>query len=324
MLINASIKKEENEMIKRKTEIMTIGEAYTMYMLEKKAKGCVPQTIENSQFVLKLFLDDNELSETDALYLIDKERFVSWTNFMMMKDLSPESINAYLSRMRGFVNWCISYEYLPYFKVTLIKHQEEKIKFFNDEELKILTKKPAKDCDFIEYRTWTIICFILATGARAGTICNIKIKDVDFNCKQVTYTHLKNKKLANIPLSNNLCKILIDYLRVWDTNSEYLFCDRSGNQLTTSAIRQALIKYCKRRNVEPRGPHALRHSFARGWIRNGGGSFQLQQMLTHKDITMTRRYVSLFSTDLEQDVSNYNPLDSIRREVDRTHRVVRR
>ena len=297
-------------MIKRKNDIVTIGSAFEMYNMERRAKGCVRDTIANSEFMMKVFLEDNDLSLNDPIQSIDKYTIIEWSNFMQKTELSPESINAYLSRMRGFVNWCINNDYLPYFKVNLLKVQEQKIKFFTEEELEILCKKPSNDCDFVEYRTWVIICFILATGARASTVVNIKKEDINFQEKYVTYTHLKNKSLANIPLSNSIINILNNYMRTWDFDSEYLFTDMYSNNLTVSALRQALIKYCKRRNITPRGPHSLRHSFSRQWIKAGGGTFQLQKMLTHSDLTMTRHYVNLFSEDLKNDVEEYSPLES--------------
>ena len=295
-------------MIKRKNEIMTIGDAKKLYILEKKAKGCVESTIDNTEFIFYLFLRDNTLTEEDPLHFINKNIVNEWSLFLQSQEISPESVNAYLSRLRAFINWCIANEYLPYFKVNLIKAQEQNIKFFNEEELEILCRKPAKDCTFIEYRTWVIICFILSTGARASTIVNIYTEDIQD--KKVYYRHLKNKSIAYIPLNDKIFTILNNYTKLWDTQSDYLFCDYRGNQLTVSALRQSLKKYCKDRGVSPRGPHALRHSFAREWIKGGGGAFQLQTLLCHKDGQMTKKYVDLFSEDLIKDVEEFSPLEN--------------
>ena len=47
-------------------------------------------------------------------------------------------------------------------------------------------------------------------------------------------------------------------------------------------------------------------------------------MLTHSDLTMTRRYVKLFSLDLQDDVQQFNPLDSLRKGTSRTKTVTRK
>lgn len=308
--------------IKRKMETkIAVSECFNLYLQEKKAKGITDYCIENYEAVFMLFCRDNNIADDETTENITEETIFNWIEILKNKGLKYGSINSYLSRTRTFLYWCMDKGYIKPFKVTLLKHQEEAIKYYSDDELKILLKKPKAGCSFREYRTWVINCFIMATGARAGTICNIKLADVDLKSHTVTYTHLKNKKLAIIPLSSSICNILHEYLCEWNLeDSEYLFCDVGAGKLTTSAIRQSLNKYCRDRNIKALGPHALRHSFARGWIKNGGGIFQLQQMLTHSDLEMTRRYVRLFSDDLADDVKLFNPLDTLRKS-NNTHKI---
>ena len=163
--------------------------------------------------------------------------------------------------------------------------------------------------------------FILATGARASTICSIKKEDINLKERYVVYTHLKNKSLAQIPLTNSICIIIQDYLKTWEINNEYLFTDMYGNFLTVSALRQALKKYCIKRSVTPRGPHSLRHSFAREWVKAGGGTFQLQKMLTHKTLAMTKTYVNLFSEDLMNEVDEFSPVEKFVKTSKKIRRV---
>lgn len=292
---------------------ITLLQAKELFLQTKRAKGLTDDSIDNFNTVYMLFLRDNNLTDDDLISVITNELIYDWIDVMKNKGLKPESINSYLSRMRTFTHYLIDNHELEPVSIQLIRYQEEEIKYYTDDELRILLKKPDNKCSFTEYRTWVIVCFILSTGARASTVSNIHLDDIDFKSKEVRYRHLKNKKFAVIPLTNSICNILNEYLRTWNLhNCEYLFCDVAEGQLTVGAIRQAFKKYCRKRNVKELSPHALRNSFARGWIKNGGGVFQLQQMLTHSDLTMTRRYVKLFSEDLRDDVSNFTPLDSLR------------
>ena len=302
---------------------ITLLQAKELFLQLKKAKGLTDDSIDNFNTVYMLFLRDNNLTDDDLIDVITNELIYDWIEVMKNKGLKPESINSYLSRMRTFTHYLIDNHNLQPVTIQLIRYQEEEIKYYTDDELRVLLKKPDSRCSFTEYRTWVIICFILSTGARASTVSNIHLEDIDFKSKEVRYRHLKNKKFAVIPLTNSICNILNEYLRTWNLhNCEYLFCDVAEGQLTVSAIRQAFKKYCRKRKVKELSPHALRNSFARGWIKNGGGVFQLQQMLTHSDLTMTRRYVKLFSEDLREDVSNFTPLDSLRQS--KVHTVTRK
>lgn len=306
--------------IKRVSINICLSQAKEQYVQMKSAQGI---QIENFNTAYMLFLRDNNLTGDEEVEILNDDIIYKWVNIMKQRDLKPESINSYLSRIRTFIYYCIEKFNIKPFKIKLISHQEENVRYYTDDELRLLLKKPNNKCSFVEYRTWVICCFMLATGARAATVSNIHLEDIDFNTHYCKYRHLKNKKFAIVPLSPDITNILNEYLKTWDLHSEYLFCDVCENQLTTSAIRQAFNKYCESRNVQALSPHALRNSFARGWIKNGGGVFQLQQLLTHSDLTMTRRYVRLFSEDLKQDVNEYTPLDTLRKSTSRKQTVQR-
>lgn len=285
-------------------------DAFNTFMLEKKANGRTGDTARNYEASFYKFLSDNNLSAYDTLEA-DKSLILRWVNGLIDKDVNGNTINHYIGNLRVFLYWCMNNGYISPFKISLIKTQEQQLKFFSDSEIQTLLRKPKADDSYTEHRTYAIICFILATGARAATVISIKKEDVDYVEKSIKYSHLKNKKAFTAPLSASLEKILKEYLRTWDIQSDYLFCEVTGAPMTVSALRQALVKYCNKRNVDAKGPHALRHSFARCWIKNGGNAFTLQKMLTHSDITMTKRYVRLFDEELKIDYEQYSPLDRI-------------
>lgn len=45
--------------------------------------------------------------------------------------------------------------------------------------------------------------------------------------------------------------------------------------------------------------HAMRHTFAIDYIRRGGSVFDLQKVLGHSSLEMSRKYASLTITDLQ-------------------------
>ena len=55
------------------------------------------------------------------------------------------------------------------------------------------------------------------------------------------------------------------------------------------------------------GPHALRHTYATMWLRNGGGLAQLQKMLGHKDLATTQIYEHLVNDDVSQAQQKFAP-----------------
>ena len=306
-------------MRKRELELnLTIEEAWIIYEEDKRANGL---DAEGTYSELMRLLDVNQLCETDYVSIIDESMYNKYVIALRERGLATASINHYISSLRTFLNWCMEHEFMKRFKVKTVKGQEPQLKFATDEEVKVLLTDPNHN-DFGEMRTYTIICFILATGARSSTIRNIKIEDIDFKNHTVTYRHLKNKKVAVIPLTSQIERILHGFIRTWDTGSDFLFCDVKGGQLSSNALKLSFVRYSKKRGLRAIYPHSLRHTFSRMFVKNGGNAFILQQFLTHSSITMTQRYVKLFSDDIrESGFEAYNPLNVISSNKSRTKAV---
>lgn len=58
-------------------------------------------------------------------------------------------------------------------------------------------------------------------------------------------------------------------------------------------------------------PYTLRHTFAVLYIRNGGDSFSLQEILGHSTLEMTRRYVHLARRDVAEQHKKFSPMEGL-------------
>jgi site-specific recombinase XerD len=77
---------------------------------------------------------------------------------------------------------------------------------------------------------------------------------------------------------------------------------RSGHYALYRTLRSALIEAARRAACADRvTPHRLRHSFATEMLRLGVSLPALMQLLGHKDIRMTLRYVQVTQQDLQRE-----------------------
>lgn len=310
-------------------DLITINNAFEEYCVEKEAKGLAAKTIENYRQSFSYFMDFHSFTDETTTDAINQGQFFHWINDMKIEGVSNASINHYLRDCRAFVYWCMdeTRKYItPAFKVELVKGQEEPLKLFSDEELERLLDKPKANDSFVEWRTWTIVSWVLATGNRASTICEVKINDIDFKKQEIVLRATKNKKLQIIPLSSSLSTTLKEYIRIWRKEAGadgWLFPNIGEDKLTTNALRHSFAKYCEDRKVEKTNIHGLRHNFAKGWVKNNGNMFALQKILGHSSLEMTKRYVRLFNDDIKQEYNQFAPLDTIKKNQKRTKLVER-
>ena len=310
-------------------EVANLFQAFEEFIAEREAQNLSTVTVKNYNFSFLTFAKFHGFSDETPLAEVTPQHFFKFMNTLTQEGQKPISINAHLRNLKIFFNWCMDEEraYIKNpFKIPNMKFQEDTLKLFTDEDLILLVEKPRRNDSFVTWRSWAIANWILGTGNRIATICEVRIGDINYTRKEITLRHTKNKKAQIIPLSYSLEGILKEYTRMWRKNSnldDYLFPNVGDEKLTTDGLRNGFKKLCADRGVSRHNPHGLRHNFAKAWVQNNGNIFALQKILGHSTLDMTRRYVKLFSEDLKTDYERFSALDSIRSKARRTQTVRR-
>lgn len=266
---------------RRADQERNVWELFRMFKNEKKILGLSKSTLQNYEDSLKRFMDYMEC--TDApIQEIDYDDVLSFTQGLQEEELSVSSINHYLRDIRAFFNWCSKSGYCRKIEVKLVKGQETVKETYSEEELKALLEKPQGD-SYCEWRCWAIINWILATGNREKTVCNVRMRDINLPDEEIVLQQTKNKKIQIIPMSTELSFVLTQFIRDFRSEAdddEFLFCNVSGEQLTENALKLSIRDYNAARGVKKTSVHALRHTFAKLWIE-----YAAEQ--GHKVIVMT-------------------------------------
>ena len=228
--------------IKQAKGEITLQEAFDLFIQEKEANGLSASTLRNYNLSWKIF---SEYCEITLPSEINDGVIIKWINHMRKSEIAPSSMNHYLRDMRCFINWLIKREYCEKVEIKEVRQQEEQPKFYKDEDIELLLEKPRVKDSFVEWRTWAIVNTILATGARAQTICDMTLSDIDFQKKEIALGHTKNKKAQNVPMSKSLETCLREYIRKFDV-STYLFPNVGDEQLTTNGLRLAYGVFCNK------------------------------------------------------------------------------
>ena len=291
---------------------VTAKVAEERFISKKIAENCAVRTVEYYRIRIGQFLDyygpDELISE------ITEDTFDGYIyHLRTTTSANDTTINSYLRAVRAFLYYLMKQGYVRSFTCHLPKAEKKLKETYTDAELKLLLKKPdVSTCTFREFRTWAMISYILATGNRIETVRNLRIRDLDFENGLITLTRTKNRKQQIIPMANALQPVLREFLDVRGGDADsYIFCSETGSQATYGSLRDGLRKYNRKRGVNKTSAHLFRHTFAKKWIMAGGDIFRLQKMLGHSDLTVTKEYLSIFGTDLQQDFNKFNPLDTL-------------
>lgn len=296
----------------------TLDEGYDEFILYCKSRNLRPATIKhynNAMLVIYKYIPPKTQIKD-----ITQDTVEGFKMFMKNNtNQNDVTMNTNLRSLRAILYYFMKLEYMESFHIAEMKVDKQIIETYTDAELKLLLKKPdLKKCSFTEYREFVIVNFLLGTGCRLGTLVNIKIKDLDFENDLIIYTHTKNRYSQAVPMSNNLKKILMEYLQFRKGEpDDYLFCTAYGEKINEDTLKHSIKIYNNKHGVIKSGIHRFRHTFAKKWILGGGDVFRLQKILGHSSMDVVKNYVNMFTDDLQNDFNKFNPLEQLK--INREH-----
>jgi integrase/recombinase XerD len=287
------------------------------FLNEKRAENLTEQSLVYYDEALRFLHSFALMSKVECPERFRKEHLNHWIRYMKeARKNKATSVNARLRAVRPFFTYLTESGYITHqLKIKLLKEDEPIIKTFGEEDIKKLIAKPdINACTFATFRDWAIACTFLATGMRLRSLLNLKVKHIDFVCKEILLTTTKNRKEQIIPLSYSLEPVLNAYLQVRGGEPDnYLFCNAYGEQLAKRTCEERIEKYGADRGINTSeircSPHTFRHTFAVQSLTNKTlNIFELQKVLSHSTLEMVRRYAKISDTDLKKNFKS--PLDT--------------
>jgi len=326
---------------------ITFSQAIEGYLLDARARQLSPRTIQdytNSFDHFRRWLDGAD-PQIQSITRDEIRRFLDWLASTRAphngiadrrpQKLSPKSILNIHTALSALWTWATSEGYADSHIVRAVEVQRPEppaVEPFSRDEIKTLLSacrytepysRPGKaECRnerTTAERDRALILLLLDTGARNGELCyspridkpgllNRHIKRRSSAVKVVG----KGTKERIVHISHPTMKALWEYqLTKEDAQpSDHLFLSSRGYQrpLTTDACYHLIARLGERCGIEECYPHRFRHTFAINFLRNGGKTLELQQMLGHTSLAMVKRYVRLAQVDLEEAHKRASPV----------------
>ena len=159
----------------------------------------------------------------------------------------------------------------------------------------------------LDFRNKAMLELLYASGLRISELLNLKLNDISFD-EDILKVVGKGDKQRIVPIGDVALKYLKLYINKYRSlilrskNSEYLFINNNGNQMTRQGFFKILKKQCMLKGIKKEvSPHTLRHSFASHLLNNGADLRTIQELLGHSDISTTQVYTHLINEKLKED-----------------------
>ena len=231
------------------------------------------------------------------------------------RELSPHSINFYISAVSTFFKYLVEFDYRdktnPCDTVQRISTQgvEQKQEYLTEDEytnllqaIRIKTNK-ARKFEFTSARDTLLVTLNLTVGLRCSEALNLTVEQ--FNSDVISIIG-KGGKLRKFKVTDEIRTRFNEYMEVRDQafndgeDSELLFVSVTGKELHVKDINKNLKKYCERCGIDKDiTSHCLRRSCATHYLQEGIPVAQVSRLLGHSNPQTTMRYYKADGADFD-------------------------
>lgn len=164
-----------------------------------------------------------------------------------------------------------------------------------------------------EFRNYTMLQVLYATGLRVSELVSLKLHDVNLQSGYVL-AFGKGSKERYVPIGSVALSHLDRYYKqvrprlCGKKKSDFIFVNGRGGCLSRQSFWLYLKKRAGQKGIrKPISPHVIRHSFATHLIENGADLRSVQIMLGHADIATTQIYTHVSRERLKQIHKQFHP-----------------
>jgi integrase/recombinase XerD len=161
-------------------------------------------------------------------------------------------------------------------------------------------------------RDVAILELLYASGLRASELCDLKMRDVNFQvgCVRVLGKGMKERI---VPLGRAAIESMQHYFsecrpRLDRHASDRVFLSRTGKSMERIGLWMLVERYGKKSGLLKHiSPHVLRHCFATHLLAGGADLRVVQELLGHADISTTQVYTHVDSSKLKAMHKKFHP-----------------
>ncbi len=203
---------------------------------------------------------------------------------------TPKSVSRKLNAIKTFFRFLIDKGDIPQDPSQSVAHpkvEQTMPKFLSPMEYRAL-RDIARD----DKRIAAIIELILQTGMRISEVANLKLDNIKNDSVVIEAYATQPERI--VPINKRAQESLADYLKERPQSaSNYVFTSKNGKPLAVRNIRAAIDRYMQKSEISGYSVNDLRTTFIVENLKFGVDIVLLSQIVGHKRLSTTERYLEL-------------------------------
>lgn len=279
-------------------------------------RGLSPKTVRAYRYDLGKFAEfvKQELGQDCGVDRVVPQTIRSYMQFLAEKGYRMG--NSAVSRGRKLATLKSFYRYLftmgkvhndPVKTVRMPKIQQKEPSYLSEQEYKRLLMVIQKTATpyFIK-RDQAIITVFLGMGLRLSELVGLNVGSVNLGDGSIKVKRKGNLERI-LPANEEVLESIREYLKTRGdvAGREPLLLSKRNRRIDNATVWHLVKKYMKQARLEKDrlSPHTLRHTFATTLLRKGENILTIKELLSHRNLHTTQRYLHINNDDLKAAVN---------------------
>jgi Site-specific recombinase XerD len=195
----------------------------------------------------------------------------------------------------------------PTANIKMPKTKQKEPSYLTEQEYKRLLRTVGKTATvYFKERDMAIVTILLGMGLRLSELTALNVGDVGFDDGSIKITR-KGGKERLLPANDEVMISIQRYLKTREGGSSQLplFLSKRKRRIANASIWHLVKKYMRQAQIEKDklSPHTLRHTFATMLLRQGENILTIKELLSHRNLRTTERYLHIGDEDLKDAIS---------------------
>lgn len=205
---------------------------------------------------------------------------------------TSKSISRKINSIKAYFRYLVSEGLLNTNPADEVAHPK-----FDQAPPRVLSKleyRALRDAARGDVRMSAIIELLLQTGMRISELAALELPDVDFEKNVITIQPQDSRPSRRVPLNAAAKAAAMEYLKMRPrTKERIMFLTKTCRPFLVRNIRTAIDRYFRLAGIKDAKVNDLRHTFIIEQLKAGTPLVYVSQLVGHKRITTTEKYLKL-------------------------------
>lgn len=272
------------------TELLSDAHAQYHQHLAKQGKAEATVTAYTKDIEqLVEFVGKKGKTQVDEVLTDDIQDF---KELLKKQRYTGKSISRKINSIKSFFRFLISEGHIQSNPADEVEHPR-----FEQALPRVLSKieyRALRDASRSDARMYAIIEMLLQTGMRISELANLQMEDVDLDRNILHIRAQESRGARKVPLNAAAKKSLLDYYEMRPRARERtVFLTKTCRPFLVRNIRTAIDRYFRLAGIKSAKVNDLRHTFIVEQLKAGTPLVYVSQLVGHKRITTTEKYLKL-------------------------------